>query len=195
MAAISRAHHLRQAEVADASHQQPRRRRLQHLRPVGSLCGAASAADIPAPSQRPAKPRPPTNSQHGICQQLARVAKVHRRNTEHRLRAPEPARHHDARNRRQHNRAQHRRAPLPDHLFDDKQNRRDRRVERRRKPCRRSNRRKHAQLLARQPILRLISEATPAPICSDGSSGPSECPLPIASADSKNFPITVRDEI
>ena len=35
------------------------------------------------------------------------------------------------------------------------------------------------------------SDATPAPICSEGSSGPSEWPLPIASAETRNLPITV----
>src|SRR6185437_1692882 len=45
------------------------------------------------------------------------------------------------------------------------------------------------------PTRRPISEATPAPICNEGSSGPSDCPLPIASADRKNFPTTVRTEI
>ena len=36
-----------------------------------------------------------------------------------------------------------------------------------------------------------ISDAIPAPICSDGSSGPSDCPLPIASPHAMNFPMTV----
>jgi hypothetical protein len=35
----------------------------------------------------------------------------------------------------------------------------------------------------------------PAPICSDGSSGPSDWPLPIASAEVMNLPTTVRKEI
>ena len=37
--------------------------------------------------------------------------------------------------------------------------------------------------------LRPISDAIPAPISSEGSSGPSDCPLPMASAHTKNFPI------
>ncbi len=41
--------------------------------------------------------------------------------------------------------------------------------------------------------LRPNSEASPAPICSDGSSGPSDWPLPMASAEVKNLPITVRN--
>jgi len=45
------------------------------------------------------------------------------------------------------------------------------------------------------PKRRLMSEATPAPICRDGSSGPSEWPLPMASADSRNLPMTVRKEM
>ena len=36
-------------------------------------------------------------------------------------------------------------------------------------------------------------DARPAPICSDGSSGPSECPPPIASAQVTNFAMTVRN--
>ena len=35
------------------------------------------------------------------------------------------------------------------------------------------------------------AEARPAPICSAGSSGPSDCPLPIASALVMNLPMTV----
>src|ERR1700749_4543121 len=42
---------------------------------------------------------------------------------------------------------------------------------------------------------RLTIDATPAPICSDGSSGPSENPPPIERADVINLPITVRNEI
>src|ERR1700722_4581098 len=42
---------------------------------------------------------------------------------------------------------------------------------------------------------RLTREATPAPICSEGSSGPSENPPPIESAEVMNFPITVLNEI
>ena len=42
------------------------------------------------------------------------------------------------------------------------------------------------------PKRRLMSDATPAPICSEGSSGPSEKPLPMASAESRNLPTTVR---
>src|SRR5271154_317519 len=42
---------------------------------------------------------------------------------------------------------------------------------------------------------RLTMEATPAPICSEGSSGPSEKPPPLESADVMNFPITVLKEI
>jgi len=42
--------------------------------------------------------------------------------------------------------------------------------------------------------LRPISDAIPAPISSDGSSGPSDCPLPIASAHAINFPITLVNE-
>ena len=36
------------------------------------------------------------------------------------------------------------------------------------------------------------AEAIPAPICRDGSSGPSDWPLPIASEQVRNFPMTVR---
>jgi hypothetical protein len=36
------------------------------------------------------------------------------------------------------------------------------------------------------------AEAMHAPICNEGSSGPKECPEPIASADVMNFPIAVR---
>ena len=36
------------------------------------------------------------------------------------------------------------------------------------------------------------AEARLAPICSDGSSGPKECPDPIANAAVMNFPIAVR---
>ena len=39
--------------------------------------------------------------------------------------------------------------------------------------------------------LRPINEAIPAPICSEGSSGPKDWPLPIAMAHVTNFPITV----
>ena len=39
------------------------------------------------------------------------------------------------------------------------------------------------------------AEASPAPICSAGSSGPSDCPLPMASALRTNFPTTVCDEM
>ena len=42
---------------------------------------------------------------------------------------------------------------------------------------------------------RLTMEATPAPICSDGSSGPSENPPPMARAEVMNFPMTVLKEI
>ena len=35
------------------------------------------------------------------------------------------------------------------------------------------------------------ADAIPAPICSEGSSGPSDWPLPMASAHIRNFPITV----
>ncbi len=35
------------------------------------------------------------------------------------------------------------------------------------------------------------AEAIPAPICSEGSSGPRDCPLPMASAQVTNFPMTV----
>ena len=35
------------------------------------------------------------------------------------------------------------------------------------------------------------ADATPAPIWSDGSSGPSDCPLPIARAQVMNLPTTV----
>ena len=35
------------------------------------------------------------------------------------------------------------------------------------------------------------ADAMPAPICNDGSSGPSDCPLPIASALVMNLPMTV----
>src|SRR6267143_5473799 len=35
---------------------------------------------------------------------------------------------------------------------------------------------------------RPMAEAIPAPICSDGSSGPKDWPLPIASAQVRNFP-------
>src|SRR5580704_5919217 len=45
------------------------------------------------------------------------------------------------------------------------------------------------------PKRRLMSEATPAPICSEGSSGPSEWPLPMARADNRNLPMTVRKEM
>src|SRR5665213_3742099 len=45
------------------------------------------------------------------------------------------------------------------------------------------------------PSLRLMREATPAPICNEGSSGPSEWPPPIARAESRNLPHTVRKEI
>jgi hypothetical protein len=38
-------------------------------------------------------------------------------------------------------------------------------------------------------------DARPAPICSEGSSGPSDWPLPIASADAMNLPITVLNEM
>jgi hypothetical protein len=38
-------------------------------------------------------------------------------------------------------------------------------------------------------------EATPAPICSDGSSGPKENPPPIAIAAVMNFPMTVLKEM
>ena len=40
---------------------------------------------------------------------------------------------------------------------------------------------------------RPITEAMPAPICNAGSSGPSENPPPMASAQVTNFPITVRN--
>src|ERR1700704_3025637 len=46
-----------------------------------------------------------------------------------------------------------------------------------------------------RPKRRLMSEATPAPIWRDGSSGPSEWPLPMASADNRNLPMTVRKEM
>ena len=42
-------------------------------------------------------------------------------------------------------------------------------------------------------ICRPSTDARHAPICSDGSSGPSECPDPIASAAVMNFPIAVRN--
>jgi hypothetical protein len=38
-------------------------------------------------------------------------------------------------------------------------------------------------------------DATPAPICSEGSSGPSEWPPPMAMAAVRNFPIIVLNEI
>ena len=41
-------------------------------------------------------------------------------------------------------------------------------------------------------IWRPNTDARPAPTCSDGSSGPSECPDPIASAAVMNLPIAVR---
>jgi hypothetical protein len=37
------------------------------------------------------------------------------------------------------------------------------------------------------------AEAIPAPICSAGSSGPSEWPAPMARAEQMNFPMTVRN--
>src|SRR6202453_1758845 len=42
---------------------------------------------------------------------------------------------------------------------------------------------------------RLTIEATPAPICREGSSGPSENPPPMERAEVMNFPMTVRKEI
>ena len=39
------------------------------------------------------------------------------------------------------------------------------------------------------------AEASPAPTCSDGSSGHSDWPLPIASAEVMNLPTTVRIEM
>ena len=45
--------------------------------------------------------------------------------------------------------------------------------------------------LARQRNRRPSAEAMPAPICSEGSSGPSDCPVPMASAQVTNFPMTV----
>jgi hypothetical protein len=43
------------------------------------------------------------------------------------------------------------------------------------------------------PAPRPIADAIPAPMCSEGSSGPSDCPLPIASVLATNLPATVRN--
>src|SRR6185312_16139549 len=45
------------------------------------------------------------------------------------------------------------------------------------------------------PNLRAIMEATPAPICNDGSSGPSEWPVPMAMEEMMNLPMTVLKEM
>ena len=73
-----------------------------------------------------------------------------RRDLEQRLRAQEQAHHHRRAHRRQHHRSQNPRAPRADHLFDHKKHRRNRRVEGRRQPRRRSYRRDQAHLLARK---------------------------------------------
>ena len=72
------------------------------------------------------------------------------RNPEQRLPAEEPLLGDDGGDRREHDGAKRARAPRADHLLDDEQHGRDRRVERGRQARRRADRRNQPQLVARQ---------------------------------------------
>ncbi len=85
-----------------------------------------------------------------VGKKLLRTLEGYRRDAKHRLFAPEPARHHDAGDGGEHDGAEHRRAPPADHLFHNKKNGGDRRVECRRQARRGAYRGKHAQPLARE---------------------------------------------
>ena len=81
---------------------------------------------------------------------LERVRELERRNPEQAAPPKEPLLGDDGGNRREHDRAKRACAPRPDHLLDDEQHRRDRRVERGRQARRRTDGGNQPQLVTRQ---------------------------------------------
>src|SRR5579862_9292462 len=106
---IAGPHDLRKAEESDSSHHQTRQSRLEEVSPARQVSEAR--AQIAESFRKYQGNNTASEPQDCISGQLSWITQDNLGNSEDGLGAPEPACDHNAGDRKQHHRAQHRRTP------------------------------------------------------------------------------------
>ena len=129
------------------------------------------------------------DAERRVGEQLRRMHEVIGRHVKQRLVAENRSLDDDRGDRRDDGRAEQRGVHVADDFFEREQHGGDRRVERRRQRAGGADRHEIAHALAATDCSqRPISDARPAPICTDGPSRPIEWPEPMHSTPVRNLP-------
>ena len=125
---VTGSHHLGEPKETNGAHQQTGDCWLK--KDVPSRQRTETRAKIAEDAREDRRNQTSEDTEDGVRHQLAGIAKGDRRNAEHRLGSPKPARHDDAGNGGEDQGAEDRRAPAADDLFNHEQDGGDRGVER-----------------------------------------------------------------